>query len=641
MKNVYMVQASTTYGGERFKAAYLPYATGLLVAAAWENETVRKEYEFKRFIFTRENTDDAVASLENPSVIGFSNYVWNTEYNKVLAAKVKAAYPDCVIIFGGHNVPPDTSMLSQNDYIDLLIHGEGEEAFKNILIALCEDKPDFSAIANVSYRSEGGFVSNPVEILTRLDYPSPYLTGVFDDIIASHPDMQLDAIIETSRGCPRGCAYCDWGCTSSRIKLFPIERVYDEIDWFAEHKTAFIWGADANFGEFDRDEDIVDKFIEVREKTGYPERIRINYAKDKDERVFAISRKFEKYGLSKEGATLSFQSMNPQVLKAIGRHNMSLEHFENLIAMYKREGVTTYSELILGLPCETYESFCRGIGILLEAGQHRLIAVYNCVLLPNSPLAGSEYMNKYGIRTADVLYLTAHSADSQEVAERTRYIVGTDAMYGDAWIEANIFNCFVQSAHHYGLLLYFALYLYFVKQMPYEEFYKGLVSRGRQNPDSIVGKAYGFLYNYYGAMEKEKPMELYRNDIYGDISWSNDRILQLEASYRLDEFYAEMREYFIECGIDAATVDTLVRYQKCCLKQPGKNHFSEEFDDDWGSFFDGAYRMNKAELTHRKIRVCVDNESNPADWPEFALEAIWFGKNGAAFNPGIRIETVE
>ena len=73
MKNIYMIQASTTYGGNIFKSAYLPYASGLLVANAWSDRTVKENYEFKRFVFTREIIADAVSSFENPFLIGFSN----------------------------------------------------------------------------------------------------------------------------------------------------------------------------------------------------------------------------------------------------------------------------------------------------------------------------------------------------------------------------------------------------------------------------------------------------------------------------------------------------------------------------------------------------------------------------------------
>ena len=63
---------------------------------------------------------------------------------------------------------------------------------------------------------------------------------------------------------------------------------------------------------------------ELLKKYGYPERIRTNYAKNRPDFVFKINQKLEKYGLSKEGATLSFQSLNPDTLASIGRKNMSL-----------------------------------------------------------------------------------------------------------------------------------------------------------------------------------------------------------------------------------------------------------------------------------------------------------------------------
>ena len=75
MKNIYMVQASNTYTGNSFKAAYLPYAAGLLIAYAFTDETIKNEYEFKRFVFTRESTDKVVEEMESPAVVGFSNYI--------------------------------------------------------------------------------------------------------------------------------------------------------------------------------------------------------------------------------------------------------------------------------------------------------------------------------------------------------------------------------------------------------------------------------------------------------------------------------------------------------------------------------------------------------------------------------------
>ncbi len=639
MKNVYMVQASTTYGGDLFKAAYLPYAAGLLVAYAWTNETVKKEYCFKRFIFTREDIESAVASLEQPEVIGFSNYIWNTEYNKALAKRIKEVYPECIIVFGGHNVPPDTEFLEKFDYIDFLIHAEGEEAFLELLLELLKDEPDFNAVSNLSFRNKnGGYSSTPVQVLTKTDYPSPYLTGVFDNIIKENPNMQLDAILETSRGCPRNCAYCDWGCTNSRVKLFPIERVHAEIEWFAKNKVAFLWGADANFGAYDRDEEIVDHLVEVREKYGYPERIRTNYAKNRHEFVFRINQKLEKYGLSKEGATLSFQSLNPETLENIGRKNMSLDKFRELMSMYRNAGVTTYSELILGLPCETYESFCRGIGALLEAGQHRLINVYNCEILPNSPMAAKEYLEKYGIKTAEVVFLTSHSKAKSQVVEKTKYVIGTSSMSSEEWIAANIFACFEKSLHHYGILRSLAIYLYNEKKVPYEKFYNSVIDWCRESDNEVINNAYGFLYNFYKTVCMEQPMKLYYNEVYGKITWAPEHVPHMDSIFRLEEYYEAMKPLFLSYGVDEAILDEIIEYQKCTLKRPMHNNYSKDFSYDWHEYFTKALSGEYAPLEKCNIRVNVRNEKNPESWTDYALEAAWFGKNGGTFNPGISTE---
>ena len=641
MKNIYMVQASNTYTGNSFKAAYLPYAAGLLIAYAFTDETVKSEYEFKRFVFTRESTDKVVENMENPAVVGFSNYIWNTQYNITLAKKIKAKYPECVIIFGGHNIPPDNSFLEKYDFIDFLIHGEGEEAFRSLLIELCKTESDFSSVPNLSYRtSEGAFAKNPTEVLKGTDYPSPYLTGLFDYIFEENPDMQLDAIIETSRGCPRDCAYCDWGCNSQRIKLFPIERVYAEIDWFAAHKVKFIWGADANFGAYKRDMDIVDYFVKVREETGYPERIRTNYAMNKHEAVFKINQKFEKYGLSKEGATLSFQSLNPETLENIGRKNMSLDKFSKLISMYKKAGVTTYSELIVGLPGETYESFCKGIGALLAAGQHRMITVYNCEILPNAPMAQPEYMKKHGIRTATIEYLTAHTEADSEIKETTKYVIGTNTLSTEDWIACNIFTCFEESYHHYGILKFISIYLYKELGIPYEDFYNAIIDFAKNNTTSIAYSVYEKLYSFFKAISLENPIKLYANKIYGDITWIPKNVAHLDTIYRIDDFYEEIKPLIMSFGIDEEKYEELIIYERTALKYPGKNNYSVDFKYNWHEYFTTILEDGYVPLIEKNNRVSVCNEILADNWKDYAIQSTWFGKNGSTFNQGMTVEEI-
>ena len=130
-KNIYLIQADLAYG-DSVKSVYLPYAAGLLAAYAFRDETVKNNCSLARIVFTREEIAAAVSSFDRPFLAGFSNYVWNFEYNKQFAEKLKENHPECVVVFGGHNVPPGTALLEKYPFVDILIHGEGEEAFRGV-----------------------------------------------------------------------------------------------------------------------------------------------------------------------------------------------------------------------------------------------------------------------------------------------------------------------------------------------------------------------------------------------------------------------------------------------------------------------------------------------------------------------------
>ena len=68
------------------------------------------------------------------------------------------------------------------------------------------------------------------------EIPSPYLQGVFD----SYGEVSA-AIIESNRGCPFGCTFCDWGsATQQKVRKFDVQRVRDEITWLAQRKVRIL-----------------------------------------------------------------------------------------------------------------------------------------------------------------------------------------------------------------------------------------------------------------------------------------------------------------------------------------------------------------------------------------------------------------
>lgn len=627
MKNIYFVQVdvAATSGTQN---AYLPYTAGILVASAFKSETVKNNCTFKEFIFLREDIDTVVSRMDNPAFVGFSCYCWSTEYNKLLAAAVKEKYPDCLIVFGGHDIPDSFDMLCDYPYIDVLCHGEGEDTTRELLEAYCLDKP-FDSVNNISFRSGDGFVRTKTVLQSTLDYPSPYLEGWFDGIIAEHPEITFNAILETSRGCPNRCAYCDWGLLKAKTRLFPFERIQAEIRWMSDNKIAFVWGADANFGMFKRDLEIADELVKAKQETGYPERMRMNYAKNNYENVFAIVKKFKECEFDRIGATLSFQSLSPVVLQNIGRKNSSLDFYKDLLTVYNKENMKTYSELILGLPGETYESFIEGIGKLFEIGQHFVFEVYGCILLPNAVMGQKDYIEKHGIKTVRSEIIRPHfNNDAFNVPEYNTIIVETNTMSREMWVRATTFYYMAKALHGNGLLRAFAIYLHNEKGVPYEKFYDGVIDYLEANPELFISKVYADIKDKSNELSMGITNKKLLFEPSGEIVWDDHEYVVLNVLSELDKFYDEMLGYLRSYDIPEDIFEDLLNYQKNIMRKPNDKTRTVTLSYDVHNYLKDSY-VNNIHPLEKKQHTLTMTDSNVMDnWQDFGKFVVWYGRMG-------------
>ena len=629
-KNVYFVQVDVSASANS-QNAYLPYTAGILTASAFSSDTVKKNCEFKEFIFLREDTDTVVSRLEEPAFVGFSCYCWSTEYNKLLAKKIKEKYPSCLIVFGGHDVPDDFGFMEKNTFIDVLCHGEGEETVKDLLEAFVQKK-SFDTVNNISFRNaDGKYIRTDTRLQTTLDYPSPYLEGWFDNIIANHPEINFNAILETSRGCPNQCAYCDWGPLKTKTRLFPMDRIKAEIRWMCDHKIAFVWGADANFGMYDRDLEIADELVKAKKETGYPERMRMNYAKNRADNVFAIVKKFKECEFDRIGATLSFQSMSPEVQKNIGRSNSSLDFYKELLLKYNKEKMRTYSELILGLPGETYESFIKGIGMLFETGQHFVFEIYNCILLPNSLMGQKEYIEKYGIKTVNVEIVRSHvSNTSFSVPEYNNIIVETNSMSREDWIKASVFGHLTKALHGNGLIRIFALYLRYEMNIPFEKFYDSVLTYFEENPELFISKLYADIKEKTRKLSLGISNERLLFEPTREMVWEEHEYFVLNSLLQLDLFYDEIIPFLKSFGIPEAIFSDILTYQKAVLRKPAEKENKITLKYDLHRFATDIYLNNIHPLKKQSNILILKDSKTYNTWQDFAKYVIWFEKIGWA-----------
>jgi hypothetical protein len=421
--NIYFCQVNWSNCAGNTPGYWIPYSVGSLWAYCHTFPEIRAAYTLKEILFRRDDIASVLEALEEPGVVGFSTYLWTEQYNLRLAREVRRKWPSALIVFGGPQLPSDgMGYLAEHPMIDILVHSEGEETFAKVLLENLRPEPDFRTINGCSINRRGELFKTPpaprIRNLERL--PSPYLTGVFDPMLEQNPNAQWNAVIETNRGCPYRCSFCDWGTlTYSKVTLTSRGRVLDEVEWLARNRISYVLPADANFGILaERDREIIEHFVTCKEEYGFPSAVGMSFAKNSNLRIVDMAERLHSANLLK-AMTLSAQSMTPMVLEAIDRRNMEISDFSFLLGECERRGVPTYTELILGLPAETYDSWTSGLCRALECGQHNQLESWLLEMLRNAPLAQADTRERYGIQTVRMknYCFVFDSQDRDEVPE--------------------------------------------------------------------------------------------------------------------------------------------------------------------------------------------------------------------------------
>ena len=405
-----------------------PLALGMIVAYATQHERGRlcEHYDF-RPTWLSDGTG-MPPTAERPSIYLFSHYVWSSARNLAMSERIKAADPGSLTIHGGPDVPKYEgdveAYFRTHPHVDVAIHGEGEVATAEVLDALVPalrgDRIELAAlegVAGLSFRHGDRLVRTPDRgRIVELDsLPSPYLTGLFDGFGEAPAES---AVLESNRGCPYGCTFCDWGsATLSRIRKFSLDRVFDELSWCAAHGIQTVGMADANFGIFERDVAIAEKVAELRRQYGYPRHLGLNYAKNSLRYLRPIVKILADADIITYGL-VSLQSMDPETLGVVNRSNIKVEKYHELAHEFRRAGLPLFVDLMMGLPGATVDSFR---GDLQRSIDREVIAkIHPTQLLVNSPMNEPGYRRRHGIEATPGSLVTSAASYTRGDYEEMR-----------------------------------------------------------------------------------------------------------------------------------------------------------------------------------------------------------------------------
>lgn len=374
---------------------------------------------------TYKDISDVAALVETADIIMFSSYTWNYTICDDVANMIKKSHPEKVLLLGGPHIGTnEPEFLASRPQYDFICQPTkpGETFIQDVLDCYIEDR---LVSENISWELKS---KRSIPAKFDVDYSVyeehlDYLTEMLT--YAKENKLEPFVIIETTRGCPYKCVYCEWGGgIGTKIVKKDIEIVKRDI--LALKKAGFrdAYLTDANFGAFEERDVSIFRFgwdnkfnltdISTMKAKDLNRRIRLIDA------IFDIVGKGEEKHSESEGGTdmwgkteyisiipsISIQSVSEEAMRIAERVDLSFEDKIKLSQHINKkcgeEGYPTPAvELILGMPGSTLDDFYAELEIIWNFKAWSSFR-HDYMFLPDSTLNSEEYKKKYNIETVEV-----------------------------------------------------------------------------------------------------------------------------------------------------------------------------------------------------------------------------------------------
>ncbi|MHB9151718.1 MAG: B12-binding domain-containing radical SAM protein [Spirochaetales bacterium] len=345
---------------------------------------------------------------KSPRVVGFSLYCWNSKVSIDLAARLRADFPDLLIIAGG----PDAEWLAlgggQAKPFDAVFLGEAEVGlpawFAETAARVFASGP----------RPRTAFIrARPAEAAAL---PSPWL----EDILV--PKRGASVAWELTRGCPFRCAYCYEGRGFSGLRHFERERLAAELELFTRSGVGKVFVLDPTFNvQRKRALSLLDLFMEKGGGILWNFEIRAELLDRAQAEAFA------KIPCSLQ---IGLQSASPEVLEKIGR-DLNRKNFASKTRLLNDTGAVFGLDLIYGLPGDSLSGFRRSLDFALSLMPNHL-DIFPLAILPGTRLYEQREEFGFDCDSEPPYLLRSHPTFSvQDMGEAERLARACKVFYSD------------------------------------------------------------------------------------------------------------------------------------------------------------------------------------------------------------------
>ena len=329
MDRIVLATLNARYSHTSFGLRYLLANMGPL-----QPQTVIKEFTIN------DSVSDILAAIveEQPAIVGFGVYIWNVDQTTRLIADLKRVSPQTIVVVGGPEVSYETEGQMIAALADYVITGEADLAFRT----LCE-----TILMNSESGLQSKIIHAAVPALDQLQLPYDYYST--EDL--AHRVLYVEA----SRGCPFTCEFC-LSALEIPVRAFALDAFLQSMQQLLDRGALQFKFVDRTFNLNLRVSRAILEFFLDRYVPGMflhfeliPDRL--------PESLRVIIQRFPAGSLQFE---IGIQTFNDSVGELISRPQDNAKLEENLQYLRSETGVHIHTDLIVGLPGETLESFAAG-----------------------------------------------------------------------------------------------------------------------------------------------------------------------------------------------------------------------------------------------------------------------------------------
>lgn len=238
-----------------------------------------EDAEFYNIDANRPTFEEAVEEIvrRKPDILGISAVVSTAyEYTKRLSAAVRERLPEILIVLGG-NMGASANVLLNKTEVDLVVVGEGEVVFLNLIRKAAETRKaaEFKDVRGLALIDENGVLINTgyepqisAEDIYDIDWQD--LQRTTDDFGIYFPVMDVSSMkdfhmkgdpryrdekrqgkaigsLYTAKGCVSRCTFCHrW---DKGIRFIPVPLVMERLDELInDYNVGYLNISDENFG---------------------------------------------------------------------------------------------------------------------------------------------------------------------------------------------------------------------------------------------------------------------------------------------------------------------------------------------------------------------------------------------------------